>query len=52
MENSNISKLRSDIIEGMKISSEKMIAKKKQLGRKVVISEGGVIKEIDSKDLK
>lgn len=52
MKNIDISKLRNDIIEGMKLSSEKLKALKKQLGRKIVISENDVIREIEGKDLK
>jgi ribosomal protein S8 len=36
----------------MRLSSEKLKAFKKQLGRAIVISENGVIKEIEAKDLK
>jgi ribosomal protein S8 len=52
MKNIDVSKLRNDIIEGMRLSSEKLKALKKQLGRTIVISENGVIKEIEAKDLK
>ncbi len=52
MRNINISKLRNDIVEGMKLSSEKLKALKKQLGNTIVISENGEIREIEAKDLK
>lgn len=52
MKNIDVSKLRNDIVEGMRFSSEKLKALKKQLGRTIVISENGVIKEIEAKDLK
>ena len=40
------------ILEGLKVSSQKLIASKILLGRKLVISENGIIKEIDPKELK
>jgi hypothetical protein len=52
MNNIEISKLRQDILEGMKISSEKLKASKRKLGQSVVISENGVIKEIQPQNLK
>ena len=52
MKNIDISKLRNDIVEGMRLSAEKLKALKKQLGKTIVISENGVIKEIEAKDLK
>lgn len=39
------------IIEAVKCSSKKLIEDKKHLGQKIVISENGVIKYIDAKDL-
>ena len=51
MNNTDISKLRNDIIEGMKLSSEKLKAAKKQAGKPVVIIEEGTIKEVEAKDL-
>jgi len=47
-----INKLRNDIIEGMKLVSQKLKAPKKRLGQNMVVSENGVIKEIEAKDLK
>jgi len=52
MNNIEISKLRHDILEGMKISSSKLKASKKQLGLPIVISENGVIKEIQAQNIK
>lgn len=52
MRNIDVAKLRNDIVEGMKLSSEKLKTLKKQLGRNIVISENGVLKEIQAKDLK
>lgn len=52
MKNIGISKLRNNIIEGMKLSSQKLKAQKKRLGQNIVVSENGVIKEIEAKDLK
>ena len=46
-ENKDIAKLRNRIKEGMKLSTEKLIAEKKQLGRKVGVIVDGVLKEID-----
>ena len=39
------------IIEAVKYSSKKLIEDKKRLGQKIVISENGVIKYIEAKDL-
>jgi len=45
-------KIHTDnIIEAVKYSSKKLIEDKKRLGQKIVISENGVIKYIESKDL-
>ncbi|MEK6479059.1 hypothetical protein WJR50_16045 [Catalinimonas sp. 4WD22] len=52
MKNTDIAKLRNDIIEGMKLSAQRLKAKKKQLGQSIVVSENGVIKEIAAKDIK
>ncbi len=52
MKNTDITKLRHDILEGMKVSSAKLKAVKKQLGQSVVVSENGVIKEIQAQHLK
>ncbi len=40
------------ILEALKISGEKMLAKKKLLGQKMAILENGQIKVIDAKDYK
>ncbi|MCG8323627.1 MAG: hypothetical protein MI921_29300 [Cytophagales bacterium] len=52
MKNKQAAILKKKIIEGMKISSQKLIARKKLLGQKVVVSENGVIREIEPEDLK
>lgn len=52
MTNAEIDKLQEKILQGMKISSEKLIAEKKRLNLPIVISENGVIKVIEAKDLK
>lgn len=52
MKNIDISKLRKEILDGMKVSSERLKTLKKQLGQTIVISENGVIREIEAKDLK
>lgn len=52
MKNKKVLSLREKIIEGMRISSIKLIRRKKQLDLKVVISENEVIKEIATEDLK
>ncbi len=43
MINAELKEIRDRIIEGMKISAEKLVAKKKRLGQKIVISENDVI---------
>ncbi|MBC7388584.1 MAG: hypothetical protein H7329_05180 [Opitutaceae bacterium] len=40
------------ITAALKISSEKLIAEKKRLNLPIVISENGIIKVIEAKDLK
>ena len=52
MKNKRTAVLREKIIEGVKISSQKLISRKKLLGQKVAVSENGVIREIDPEDLK
>jgi hypothetical protein len=47
MKNSELKEIRDRIIEGMKISAQKFISKKKSLGQKIVISENGVIHEVE-----
>jgi hypothetical protein len=51
MKPSETDKTRDLIVEGMKISAKKMLIRKKQLGQKLVISENGVIKIIEAKDI-
>lgn len=52
MKNTDVQKLRNDIIQGMKVSSEKLKASKKMLGGNIVVSENGEIREIQAKDIK
>lgn len=52
MKNKELRSIRDQIVEGMKISSEKLVQSKKNLGQKLIISDNGVIKVIDPKDLK
>ncbi|MDF3078913.1 MAG: hypothetical protein K0S09_2802 [Sphingobacteriaceae bacterium] len=52
MRNPEFKKMRDQVIKAMQISGERLIAKKKALGQKMVISENGVIKEVDPRDLK
>jgi hypothetical protein len=47
MKNSELKEIRDRIIEGMKISAQKFISKKKSLGQKIVISENGIIREVE-----
>jgi hypothetical protein len=49
---SDTSKLKQDILRGMKLSSKKLKAKKKLLGRRVAVSERGVVKILESKEIK
>ena len=51
MTNTEIDKLQEKIIQGMQISAEKLIAEKKRLNLPIVVSENGVIKVIEAKDL-
>ena len=51
MKNSELKEIRDRIIEGMKISAQKFILKKKRLGQKIVISENGNIQVIEASDL-
>lgn len=52
MSNKEIIEWRNQIIEAIKISAQKMLEQKKKLGQKLVISENGVIKVINAKDIK
>ena len=52
MTETQINKLRNDIVEGMKASSKKLKDTKKRLDQNVVISENGEIKEVEAKNLK
>ena len=51
MKNVDVSKIMGNIIEGMKQSSQKLISLKKRSGSSVAISENGIVKEIEAKDL-
>jgi len=44
--------LADKIVEAMRLSSKKLIADKKRLNQSVVVSENGVIRVIEAKDLK
>jgi hypothetical protein len=52
MSNREITEWRNRIIEAIKISAQKMLEQKKKLGQKLVISENGVIKVVEAKDIK
>ena len=52
MTNSEIDKLQDKIMQGMKISAEKLKAEKKRLNLPIVVSENGVIRVIEAKDIK
>jgi hypothetical protein len=51
MKNKELKEIRDRIIEGMKISAQKFILKKKSLGQKIVVSENGIIQVIEAKEL-
>ncbi len=51
MKNSEKKEIRNQIIEAMKISAQKLIAKKKSLGQSIVVSENGKIRVIEANDL-
>ncbi len=51
MKNSELKEIRDRIIEGMKVSAQKFILKKKSLGQKIVVSENGNIQVIEATDL-
>lgn len=50
-EKEDIKELRETILKGMKVSSKKMIKEKIRLGQTIVISENGIVKEVDPKEL-
>ena len=52
MANQELKTIRDKIVEGMKISAERLWAKKKLLGQKLVISENGIIQIIDPREKK
>ena len=51
MKATDIKDIRNRIVEGMKISALKFIKNKKEAGEKIIISEAGVIRIIEPKDL-
>ncbi len=51
MSNKEITEWRNLIVEAIKVSAQKMLEQKKKLGQKLVISENGVIKIVDAKDI-
>lgn len=52
MKSIELKEIRDRIIEGMKISAQKFILKKKSLGQKIVVSENGNIQVIEAEELK
>lgn len=52
MTKQEITEWRNLIVEAIKISAQKMLEQKKKFGQKLVISENGVIKVIDARDIK
>jgi hypothetical protein len=51
MSSQEITELDNLIEKAMQISAEKLLEQKKKLGQELVISENGVIKIIDPKDI-
>jgi hypothetical protein len=51
MSHQEIIEMHNLIEKAMQISSEKMLEQKKKLGQELVISENGVIKVIEAKDI-
>ncbi len=51
MKSSDIKEIRDRIIEGMKISAQKFLQKKKLQNGKVIISSNGVIQVIDAEEI-
>ena len=52
MKPTDLISLRNLIVEGMKISAQKLLQKKKKLGQNLVVSENGIIKVIETNKLK
>ncbi|MER2996253.1 hypothetical protein [Pontibacter populi] len=52
MKTTEIKEIRDSIVEAMKISAQKLILQKKELGQPIVISENGVIKTISPDKIK
>jgi hypothetical protein len=51
VENSHVSPVRKAIIEGLKVSSQKLKASKKQSGNPIVISENKIVRQVEAKDI-
>ena len=51
MKNKELNIIRDKVIKGMKISAEKLVESKKELGQNLVISENGKIKIINPEDI-
>lgn len=52
MKTTDAKNLRDRIVEGIKISGERFVKNKKELGQKIIISESGVIRIINPDDIK
>ncbi len=52
MNDREIKELKEKILEGLKLAHQQLILQKIKLGQRLIISEDGVIKEIDPIELK
>lgn len=52
MKNIELKLIRDKIVEAVSISAKVFIEKKRKLGQKILISENGLIKDIDPNDMK
>jgi hypothetical protein len=52
MSHQELKELDTLIEKAMKVSAEKLLEQKKRLGQELVISENGIVKVIDAKDIK
>ena len=52
MNNKEIKELRDRIVRGVTLAHRELINRKIKLGQRIIISEDGVIKEIDPIELK
>lgn len=52
MSHSEIQALRENILKGMTTSAEKLKAFKKMMGRKIAISDNGIVKIVEPGDIK